>query len=121
MRQLRILIVDDDAVLSDVLAETLVSMGHVVCGIESTESGAVETAARALPDVLLVDVGLRAGSGVGAVEQIRHSRPVPYIMMSGDPTDPRTIGLQKPFKQADLTRALELALAGPPVSQTGTT
>lgn len=119
MRQLRILVVDDNAVLSEVLAETLVAMGHVVCGVESTESGAVATAARVLPDLLLIDVGLGAGSGVRAVEQILLTRPVPFIMMSGDPMNPGTIGLQKPFRQADLTRALELSLAGPPARLSG--
>ena len=37
MRPLRILLVDDDAMIGTLLAELLDEMGHVVCGIEATE------------------------------------------------------------------------------------
>ena len=112
MGPIRILVVDDDAVLSGMLAETLISMGHVVCGLESTESGAVSAAARFLPDLLLVDVRLGTGSGVRAVEQILRARPVPYVMISGDRMGPGIIGLRKPFRPADLARCIDVALAG---------
>ena len=44
MKSLRILLVDDNALLGALLADVLEGMGHFVCGLEATEAGAVQTA-----------------------------------------------------------------------------
>jgi CheY-like chemotaxis protein len=85
MRTLRVLVVEDDVMIAILLAELLTDMGHV-CSIESTEAGAVATAARWRPQLVIVDVKLGAGSGVAAVEAItRHERaPTPHVFISAD-------------------------------------
>jgi two-component system, response regulator PdtaR len=41
MKTIRILVVEDDPMLGDLLAEMLQTMGHEVCGVETTEADAV--------------------------------------------------------------------------------
>jgi CheY-like chemotaxis protein len=113
---LRILVVEDDALIATLLAETLEMMGHEVCAIASTEKGAVTAAGLHRPDLLLVDSQLAQGSGFSAVEQIVLNGFVPHIFMSGDVLnperlDPRAIALQKPFQDEDLARAIQRAFA----------
>jgi len=110
VRRLRILIVEDDAMVATVLAEMLVGLQHDICGIATTESDAVNVAARCKPDMMIIDVVLRAGSGMAALETIRRSGPIPYIMMSGAGLPSDAVMLRKPFREADLVRALECAL-----------
>ena len=118
MRPLRILIVEDDAMVAMVLADMLVDQQHEICGIATTESDAVNAAARCKPDMMIVDVRLRAGSGVAALEAIRRSGPMPHIIMSGAGLQSDAVILRKPFREADLVRALECALmaAGQPLA-----
>ncbi len=110
MRPLRILIVEDDAMVAMVLADMLVDQQHEICGIVATESDAVSAAARCKPDMMIIDVTLRAGSGVAAVETIRRSGPIPYVMMSGAGLKSDAVMLRKPFREADLVRAMKCAL-----------
>lgn len=119
MKPVRILVVDDDALIGELLAEVLVGMGYEICAIEATEAGAVAAALRCRPDLMLVDVRLGDGSGVAAVEEIQRTRPIPHVFMTADtPTVQalKTVAvvLQKPFREADLSRAVNRAL-GPPV------
>ena len=117
MTSLRILIVDDDLSIGALLAEILEGMGHVVCGIETTEAGAVTAALHSAPDrrpdLLIVDANLRYGSGIGAVAAIGRVCAIPYILMSGQ----RIAGaphaattLQKPFMHRDLESAIARAV-----------
>ncbi len=109
---LRILVVDDDAMIAALLAEMLDDMGHSVCGIEATEAGAVRAALRCNPDLMIVDARLREGSGVAAVAAVHQSKTVAHILISGDriPTGlPHAIKLQKPFMQRDLVGAIARA------------
>lgn len=69
MNRLRVLVAEDDAVIAMLFAEVLTGMGYDVCAIESTEADLVVAAARCRPDVMIVDVRLRNGSGVSAVEK----------------------------------------------------
>ncbi len=113
---LRILLVEDDAMIAPLLAETLADMGHEVCGIADCEEEAVSMAARDRPDLLIVDGHLDAGSGLGAVRRILLNGPVPHIFISGDAISAENLGpgalaLQKPFQDADLERAIRQALA----------
>jgi len=44
MRALRVLVVEDNAIIGMLLAEVLAGMGHDVCAIEATEADAVTAA-----------------------------------------------------------------------------
>lgn len=111
MNTLRILIVDDDVMICSLLAETLVANGHVICGIETTETGAVRAAEREAPDFIIIDVDLAAGSGLRAIEQILRHRPVAHVLISGNRMPPAAHALLKPFRPAALLYAMDRALA----------
>ena len=107
MRILRILIVDDDAVISGLLAETIESIGHHVCAVAATESAAVSAAARDCPDLVIMDVNLREGNGIRAMERILRAGPLAHVFISGERLHLDAEALQKPFRVSDLVRAME--------------
>jgi two-component system, response regulator PdtaR len=115
MKALRVLIVEDEAVIAALLAEVLASMGHDICGIEATESDAVAVAARCKPDMMIVDVWLGEESGVNAVEKIRRTAAVPHVFVTGDISKVKTLRpgaviIQKPYREPDLVQAMRRAL-----------
>lgn len=111
---LRVLIVEDEAIIAMLFADLLVAMGHEVCAIEATEAGAISAALQSRPDLMIVDIHLTEGSGAAAVEFILRSGFVPHVFVSGDALrdrpSPSSIVLQKPFRETDLVRAIESAL-----------
>ena len=114
MTPCRVLLVEDDPRIAPLLAETLTNLGYEVCGIETTEAGAVAAAARHRPDLMIVDVILAEGTGPAAMARITQAAPVPHLFMSGRSQDaamPGEVLLSKPFREADLVRAIGLALA----------
>ncbi|HEY9343657.1 MAG TPA: response regulator [Inquilinus sp.] len=120
MAALRVLLVEDEAVIAVLLAEVLGGMGYEVCAIEATEADAVAAAARCRPDLMIVDARLGTGSGVAAVEEILRTGPVPHVFVSGDSSivqalRPDAVVMQKPFREADLARAIQRALGAAPV------
>jgi DNA-binding response OmpR family regulator len=70
MKALRVLVVEDDALIAMLLGEMFPSMGHDVCATAATEAEAVSAATRYHPDLMIVDAGLGRGSGVSAMEEI---------------------------------------------------
>jgi DNA-binding response OmpR family regulator len=115
MSRLSVLVIEDDAAIGLLLAEILEDMGHTVCAIEATETGAFRAALRCQPDLMIVDIRLRQGSGILAVKEIRSFRSVPHVFVSGDRfsvrgVEPGAVIIQKPFREADLARAIERAL-----------
>jgi two-component system, response regulator PdtaR len=116
METLRVLVVEDDALIAMLLSELLASMGHDVCATAASEAEAVIAAARYAPDLMIVDAGLGRGSGVSAVEEILRAGPLAHVFVSGDAERVRlrksdAIVVRKPFRQAELARAIDLALA----------
>ena len=121
MSALSILVVEDEAIIGMLLSEVLAGMGHKVCAVVASEDEAVEAAALHLPDVLIVDVGLAAGSGVSAVDTILATRFVPHVFTTGNALKvrlqkPDAVILEKPFHEADLAEAIDLALSRTPES-----
>ena len=119
MKALHTLIVEDDAMIGGLLAETLEGIGHTVCAVESNVANAVASASYWLPDLMIVDVGLGEASGVAAVKEILQSRFVPHVFVTGNavrgiPLGPDTVLIQKPFRVSDLERAIQRALATVP-------
>jgi two-component system, response regulator PdtaR len=118
---LRVLVVEDDALIGVLLAEMLAGMGHHVCGIEATEADAVSAAARHRPDLMIVDVRLGDGSGVDAVAEIHRSGPVPHVFVSGNIANvkalrPGAVIIQKPYRESDLARVIRRALDAPAIT-----
>jgi DNA-binding NtrC family response regulator len=113
-RPLRIIVVDDDAIIATLLAAMLEDIGHVVCGIEATEDGAVAAASREKPDLMIVDAFLREESGLSAMEKVLRERFVPFILMSGSRLSKSrlpNVTLQKPFMYGELVEAIGRATA----------
>jgi DNA-binding NarL/FixJ family response regulator len=76
-------------------------------------------AARYKPDLMIVDAGLGHGSGVAAVEQILRAGPIAHMFISGDAgrvktRKPNAVVVRKPFREAELVRAIDSALAAGP-------
>lgn len=110
MIRLRILLVDDDAMISALLAELLAECGHDVCGAAATEMEAIAAAAQHAPDLMIVDAQLRGGSGVLAMQAILLHADMPHIFMTGGLRQSIPAGavvLQKPFGKASLLAAIE--------------
>ena len=108
----RILIIEDETVIAMDLNDIVTGIGHEVCGVESTASGAVATAERERPDLVLADIQLADGSsGIDAVKQILSSFSVPVIfitafpdrLLTGERPEP-TFLITKPYSQ-DMVRA----------------
>lgn len=116
VERLRILVVEDDFLISMLLADMLEMMGHEVCGTEATEAGAVAAAAKWQPTMLIIDAQLRDGSGVSAVDQIFLERTVPCVFVTGDIRSvkklrPEAIIVEKPFTEEMLISAMQRALS----------
>jgi DNA-binding response OmpR family regulator len=112
--QLRIMIVEDDALIGMLLGDMLEIMGHEVCAIVSTESAAVAAALRCKPNMMIVDAHLREGSGIAAVDQIIAGGFIPHIFVTGDvravqSVRAHAIVIAKPFNEAELAIALSKA------------
>jgi DNA-binding response OmpR family regulator len=115
MRALRVLLVEDEAMIAMLLAEVIVQMGHVVCAVAATEDDAIAAGARCQPDLIIVDEVLRKGSGVSAVREILRSGPVPHIFVSGESLNEQTLSpsavvISKPFSISELVQAIQRAL-----------
>lgn len=114
MRRFRILLVEDDAVISALVADVLAELGHDVCGTAKTELEAIDAAARHAPDLMIVDAYLQVGSGVSAMDAILRRTGMPHIFMTGGLRQiipPQAIVLYKPFGKAGLAAALD-SIAG---------
>ena len=115
MTVLRVLVVEDEAMVAMILSEILEAMGHDVCGVETTEADAVAAAARCKPDMMIVDVWLADGNGVSAVEEIRRTGAVPHVYVTADIAMVKALGqdsviIHKPYRERDLVQAMDRAL-----------
>jgi DNA-binding NarL/FixJ family response regulator len=78
----RVMIVDDHEVVREGL-RTLIARqkGMSIVGEAATSKEAIETAARARPDVVIMDVRLPDGTGIEACRTIREARPQTGVIM----------------------------------------
>ena len=79
---IRVMLCDDHEIVREGL-RTLIgrTSGMSVVGEASTVREAIETAAKARPDVVIMDVRLPDGSGVEACREIREARPETGVIM----------------------------------------
>jgi len=80
--QIRVMLVDDHEVVREGLRTLLARDKTLLVVAEAgTTAEAIETAARAKPDVVVMDVRLPDGSGVEACRTIREARPETKVIM----------------------------------------
>ena len=106
----RILIVDDEPVVTEVVERYLRLEGYEVC-LASDGISALDLAREWRPDLMVLDLMLPAVDGLEVCRQIRKHSRVPIIMLTarGEETD-RVVGLElgaddyvvKPFSPREL-------------------
>ena len=116
----RVLIVEDEGIVSRDLHQSLVRLGHSVCGSSATGADAVVQAERTRPDIILMDIRLRAEmDGIDAARLIRDKQDVPIVFLTAYAdretlTRAASVGpygyVLKPFDERDLQVALLMAL-----------
>ena len=116
---MRVLIVEDEALIADYLEALVLSFGYEVCAIVASAPEAVENAAIHKPDVALMDIRLARGtSGIDAACEIYSSQGLRCIFLSGNLDDAtrRTLNfcqpivfINKPVLPVSLRGALKMA------------
>ena len=82
---LQVLVVEDDALIAEDLAQTVAEMGAAVVGIAACAEEAVRLAAEHRPGVVLMDIRLRGVSdGIEAAKAIRAMVDPVIIFCSGN-------------------------------------
>lgn len=115
-RRSRILIVEDDMVLSMVEARMLEELNYAIAGKATTGEEAVQMARETEPDAILMDIKLKGPiNGFEAYKRIKEFVNVPVIYISGHSTNEhyeqaQEMGyadfLVKPIRSYDLKVAL---------------
>jgi DNA-binding response OmpR family regulator len=106
----RILVVDDDPTVADVVARYLLRDGHEVTCVADGRL-ALTMAAERPPDLVVLDLMLPGMDGLEVCRRLRQASPVPVVMLTalGEETD-RLVGLEtgaddyvtKPFSPREL-------------------
>jgi DNA-binding response OmpR family regulator len=114
----RVLVVDDDPTITDVLARYLTRAGHEVL-VASDGADALSLSRSAEPDLVILDVMLPALDGLEVCRRLRATSTVPVIMLTalGEETD-RLAGLEigaddyvtKPFSPREVVLRAQAVL-----------
>jgi PAS domain S-box-containing protein len=120
MSNQRILVVEDDPAVADLIVRYLKRSGYGVAACVASGEEALVEAARSRPDLALMDIGLRGDlDGVQTAERLQARFDVPVVFLTGladDATIKRSHGaeafgyLLKPFRPDDLKTSIDLAL-----------
>jgi len=120
MTAARILIVEPQRLLAQVLEEQLRGFGHEVVGLAASGDEALQLAVSSRPALALVDIDLcQSPQGLSAAVQLRRLYRIPIVML-GQAGDPALVArtaavlpcayLSKPCRQEELRAALTVAL-----------
>jgi two-component system response regulator ResD len=114
----RVLVVDDDPTVAEVVTRYLERDGHAVQTVGDGQA-ALDSALASPPDLVVLDLMLPGVDGLEVCRQLRALAPVPVIMLTarGDEND-RIIGLDlgaddyvtKPFSPRELTARVRSVL-----------
>ena len=91
-RPLRVFIADDSQPVVEMLTELIAEPGEVeIVGVGATESAAIESIRRLKPDVVVLDLQLRIGSGANVIRAVRASTELASvrILVTSNHTSPQ--------------------------------
>ena len=117
---MKILVVDDEAVVRELTVEILRRSGYAPHGVQSARD-ALELLDQEPFDLVVSDVVMPEMTGVEFLYELRERRPdLPVVLMTGGSKEPERaekaveLGacslIYKPFSHAELTAAVEAAL-----------
>ena len=120
MSKNNILVIEDEAIVSKDIQQSLKKLGYNIVGSAATGEKAVILALETKPDLVLMDIMLKGDmSGIDAAEQIRAQLSIPVIYLTAY-ADESTLEkakvtepygyIIKPFKEVDLHTSIEMAL-----------
>ncbi|HBL14770.1 MAG TPA: hybrid sensor histidine kinase/response regulator, partial [Cyanobacteria bacterium UBA11162] len=121
MSKTQILVVEDEAITAEVIAEQLEELGYTVTDTVTSATAAIASTAQMLPNLVLMDINLGRNEmdGISAAATIREQFKIPVIYLtaySDDTTLERARITEpfgyiiKPFNERDLRVAIENAL-----------
>jgi len=88
--KIKILLVDDELTLLDIIAQRIGSWGYEVTQVSSGKA-CLEAIAREKPDIIILDYIMPEMDGVDTLKEIRSSnKDIPVIMFTGHP-DTRSV------------------------------
>ena len=117
---IRILIVEDEAIIGMELQARLIRQGYDVPLVVDTGIKAIDKAGELQPDLILMDIFLKGDmDGIEAAEKIHQKHAVPIVFLTAN-TDKQTFErakrsaplgyIQKPFQENVLFSTIEIAL-----------
>ncbi|MGK6353138.1 response regulator [Parapedobacter sp. DT-150] len=120
MESVRILIIEDEAIVAQDLAARLESAGYAVAAVVDNGEEAVAKCLHIEPDLVMADIHLKGKmDGIQTVERINQTNAVPVIYLTAyadaqmweraKQTRPSAY-LTKPFRERDIHSAIELAV-----------
>ncbi len=116
----RVLIAEDDILVSDTIREVLAESGYTVIGEARDGWQAIELAQTLQPDVILLDLKMPEMDGLEAARQIQERCPTPIVVMTAYETQKLVVQagaagvgayLVKPPRQPNIKRAITIAMA----------
>lgn len=119
MEKIRLLIVEDEAIIAADLEMAMKKMDFEVVAVADTGEGAIEAVKMHSPDLILMDIQLYGDlDGIDTAHQISKIRAIPIIFLTSN-TDPQTFRrakltqphafLSKPFRFTDIKHSIDLA------------
>lgn len=120
MKKKRILIVEDERIVSDDVKMSLEKLGYEVCATVSSGESAIKSAEKMQPDLILMDIVLEGElDGIEASAAIHSLFKIPVVYLTAY-TDKKTLErakvtepfgyIIKPFQDRDLHTTIEIAL-----------
>lgn len=127
MKASKILIVEDELIVAEDIADTLRSLGYSVVDIVASGEKAIELARKKSPDLVLMDIMLPGKiDGIEAAGEIRKKFDIPVVYLTAY-ADQKTVEratatepfgyLIKPFEEKELHTTIEIALRRHQVEQ----
>jgi PAS domain S-box-containing protein len=116
---MRVLLVEDDTDVADLVENLLQELGHQVVRATTADEALVQLRRRPPPDLLLTDVNMPGGrTGVDlAIEAVKARPDLPILLSSGYTGEALTAAeaapwplLRKPYSLEDLAKAISVAI-----------